>query len=77
MTNNEANFIFGNMNSRGCGERLTLVSMIAALNTPVKSFDLTTPYRPKIAWLDESFDTKLFCYEKTQENIHNQYNVLS
>lgn len=59
MTNNEVNFVFGNMNSRGGGERLTLVSMIAALNTPVKSFDLTTLYRPKIAWLDESFGTKL------------------
>ena len=59
MTNNEANFVFGNMNSRGCGERLTLASMIAALNTAVKSFDLTTINRPKIAWLDESFGTKL------------------
>ncbi|HXV87504.1 MAG TPA: hypothetical protein VD710_00250 [Nitrososphaeraceae archaeon] len=59
MTNNEVNFVFGNMNSRGRGERLTLVSMLAALNTPVKSFDLTTLYKSKIAWVDESFGTKL------------------
>jgi alpha-1,2-mannosyltransferase len=59
MINNEVNFVFGNLNSRGGGERLTLVTMRAALNMGVKSFDLTTLYRPDVAQLNKSFGGKL------------------
>jgi glycosyltransferase involved in cell wall biosynthesis len=59
MVNKEVNFVFGNLNSRGGGERLTLVTMKAALSIPVKSFDLTTLYRPNIYRLDKSFGGKL------------------
>jgi hypothetical protein len=42
MSNYGINFVFGNLNPRGGGERLTLVTMRSTLNAGIKSFDLTT-----------------------------------
>lgn len=52
------NFVFGNLNQRGGGERLTLVTMMAVINMGMK-FDLTTLYRPDISKIDKSFGGKL------------------
>jgi len=70
MTNSEVNFVFGNLNSRGGGERLTLVTMRTALNMGVKSFDLTTLYRPNVAQLNQSFGRKLSSVVKNLRRIY-------
>jgi glycosyltransferase involved in cell wall biosynthesis len=59
MLNKGVNFVFGNLNPCGGGERLTLVTMKAMLTTNVKSFDLTTLYRPSIHKLDQIFGREL------------------
>lgn len=59
MLNKGVNFVFGNLNPCGGGERLTLVTMKAMLNTTGKPFDLTTLYRPSIPRLDQIFGRKL------------------
>jgi glycosyltransferase involved in cell wall biosynthesis len=59
MSNKHVNFVFGNLNPCGGGERLTLVTMKAMLNMSLKSFDLTTLYRPNIARLDQIFGRRL------------------
>jgi len=55
MVNSKINFVFGNLNQRGGGERLTLVTMKATQNIGVRSFDLTTLYRPNLSELYKSF----------------------
>ena len=59
MSNYGINFVFGNLNPRGGGERLTLVTMRSTLNAGIKSFDLTTLYRPDMAQRVKSFGEKL------------------
>jgi glycosyltransferase involved in cell wall biosynthesis len=59
MLNDAVNFVFGNLNSCGGGERLTLVTMNAMLNATGRSFDLTTLHKPSIARLDQTFGTKI------------------
>jgi len=59
MSNYGINFVFGNLNPRGGGERLTLVTMRSTLNAGIKSFDLTTLYRPDMAQRVKSFGGKL------------------
>lgn len=70
VINNEVNFVFGNLNSRGGGERLTLVTMRSALNAGVKSFDLTTLYRPNIPELERSFGGKLTSVMRNLRKIY-------
>jgi alpha-1,2-mannosyltransferase len=70
MINDRINFVFGNLNSRGGGERLTLVTMRSALNAGVKSFDLTTLYRPDIPELEKSFGGKLTSVMRNLRKIY-------
>jgi len=70
MTYSEVNFVFGNLNSRGGGERLTLVTMRTALNMGVKSFDLTTLYRPDVVQLNKSFGGKLSSVVRNLRRIY-------
>ncbi len=55
MSHQTVNFVFGNLNPCGGGERLTLVTMKVMLNMGINSFDLTTFYRPNISRLDQIF----------------------
>ena len=59
MSHGMVNFVFGNLNPCGGGERLTLVTMKAMLNMGINSFDLTTFYRPNISRLDQIFGKEL------------------
>src|ERR1044071_724666 len=70
MVNRKVNFVFGDLNSRGGGERLTLVTMKATLNKGIKSFDLTTLYRPNLAQLDISFGRTLSSVMKSLRKIY-------
>jgi glycosyltransferase involved in cell wall biosynthesis len=70
MIDRKINFVFGDLNSRGGGERLTLVTMKAAYNMGIKFFDLTTLYRPNIAQLDKSFGRTLSSIMKNIRRIY-------
>jgi alpha-1,2-mannosyltransferase len=59
MSHQTVNFVFGNLNACGGGERLTLVTMKAISNMGINSFDLTTFYRPNISRLDQIFGKDL------------------
>jgi glycosyltransferase involved in cell wall biosynthesis len=59
MPHQTVNFVFGNLNPCGGGERLTLVTMKAMLNMGINYFDLTTFYRPRISRLDQIFGIDL------------------
>jgi glycosyltransferase involved in cell wall biosynthesis len=70
MGKNDINFVFGNLNSRGGGERLTLVTMRSTLNIGIKTFDLTTLFRPDMTQLAKSFGGKLSSVMRNLRRIY-------
>ena len=53
------NFVFGDLNPCGGGERLTLVTMQAIMKMGINFFDLTTFERPDIFKLESAFGKSL------------------
>ena len=55
----KVNFVFGDLNPCGGGERLTLVTMQAIMKMGINFFDLTTLERPDISKLESAFGKSL------------------
>jgi glycosyltransferase involved in cell wall biosynthesis len=64
------NFVFGNLNPCGGGERLTLATMLAMLKMGINSFDLTTFDKPRTSRLNRIFGNELSCVMRKINNIH-------